>query len=53
MNHARLEVAIKVLKDTQIEKICVLGEEEAQEDIKAIQKVIDDLECFYEYELEN
>ena len=35
---------------TAVEKICVLGREEAEEDLAAITKMVHDLECFWNIE---
>ncbi|WP_010500099.1 hypothetical protein [Paenibacillus elgii] len=52
MDKAKVKMVIRFLKRLQAEKICVLGEEEAREDNKRIQKMIKDIEHFYEAELE-
>lgn len=38
------------LVKTAVEKICVLGREDAEEDIAAITKMVYDLECFWNME---
>lgn len=52
MGKAKVNMVIRFLKGMQIEKVCVLGEEDAQVYVDTIQKVIDDIECFYGDELE-
>lgn len=52
MGKAKVKMVIRFLKRMQAEKICVLGEDEAREDNEQIQKVIEDIEDFYEAELE-
>ena len=52
MGKAKIEMVIRFLKDMQIEKVCVFGEEDAEEHVESLQKVIDDIEMFYEGELE-
>lgn len=52
MGKARVEMVIRFLKDMQIEKVCVFGEEDAKEHNGKIQVVIDDIEMFFEGELE-
>lgn len=51
MDYERFKTTIETLKEFKIEKLCVLGNE-AKEDIKLIQRVINDIENFYEGELE-
>lgn len=53
MERARIDMVIQFLKDMQIEKVCVFGEEDAKEHVKLLQMVIDDIEMFYEGELED
>ncbi|MFB5088316.1 hypothetical protein PGC35_14115 [Psychrobacillus sp. PGGUH221] len=53
MGKAKIEMVIRFLKDMQIEKVCVFGEEDAKEHVELLQKVIDDIEMFYEGELED
>lgn len=53
MAKAKIEMVIRFLKDMQIEKVCVFGEEDAKEHVELLQKVIDDIEMFYEGELED
>lgn len=38
---------LKGLLATAIEKVCVLGEEDAQEDLKRLREVYDDLVLFW------
>lgn len=38
---------LKGLLATAIEKVCVLGEEDAQEDLKKLREVYDDLVLFW------
>ncbi|MET3212146.1 UNVERIFIED_CONTAM: hypothetical protein ABIC26_005162 [Paenibacillus sp. PvR008] len=45
-------MVIRFLKGMQTEKVSVLGAEEAQEDNELIRRVIEDIELFYEAELE-
>ncbi len=45
-------MVIRFLKGMQAEKVNVLGDEETQKDNELIQKVIEDIELFYEAELE-
>lgn len=45
-------MVIRFLMEMQAEKVNVLGEDEASKDVKRIQMVIDDIEMFYEMELE-
>ncbi|MEK4733204.1 MULTISPECIES: hypothetical protein [Paenibacillus] len=52
MGKAKVNMVIRFLKGMQAEKVNVLGAEEAQEDNVLIQKVIEDIELFYEAELE-
>ncbi|WCK55126.1 hypothetical protein PP175_03825 [Aneurinibacillus sp. Ricciae_BoGa-3] len=51
MGQAKVNMVIRFLKGMQLDKICSLGEEEAEVDNELIQKVIDDIECFYEAEV--
>lgn len=39
---------LKGLMATAIEKVCVLGEEDAQEDLKRLREVYEDLILFWE-----
>lgn len=52
MGKAKIELVIRFLRDMQIEKVCVFGDEDAKEHVALLQKVIDDIEMFYEGELE-
>ncbi|MGG1619097.1 hypothetical protein [Paenibacillus sp. NRS-1781] len=52
MGKAKVNIVIRFLKGMQAEKVNVLGAEEATEDNELIQKVIEDIELFYEAELE-
>ncbi|WP_211189343.1 hypothetical protein [Paenibacillus polymyxa] len=52
LGKVKVNMVIRFLKDMQAEKVNVLGAEEAQEDNELIQKVIKDIELFYEAELE-
>ncbi|WP_197029843.1 hypothetical protein [Paenibacillus sp. 1-18] len=52
MGKAKVNMVIGFLKGMQAEKVNVLGTEEAREDNELIQKVIEDIELFYEAELE-
>ncbi|MGN8231293.1 hypothetical protein [Paenibacillus polymyxa] len=51
MGKAKVNMVIRFLKGMQAEKVNVLGTE-AQKDNELIQKVIEDIELFYEAELE-
>ncbi|WP_458414883.1 hypothetical protein ACNQFZ_08690 [Schinkia sp. CFF1] len=53
MEEAKVEMVIRFLKDMQIEKVCVFWEDEAKEHVELLKKVIDDIEMFYEGELED
>jgi hypothetical protein len=46
----KFKVMMEGLISTAVEKICVLGREEAEEDIAAITKMVYDLECFWNME---
>jgi len=50
MGNAKRNIVIRFLKDMQLDKICVFGEEEARLDVGRLQQVIDDIECYYEVE---
>lgn len=52
MGKVKVNMVIRFLKDMQVEKVNVLGEDEAKDDNEQIQKVIEDIEMFYEAELE-
>ncbi|MBE0339786.1 hypothetical protein [Paenibacillus sp. 23TSA30-6] len=52
MGKAKVKMVIRFLKGMQAEKVNVLGDKEAKEDNELIQKVIEDIELFYEAELE-
>lgn len=52
MGKAKVELVIRFLKDMQIEKVCVFGGEDAKEQNELLQQVIEDIEMFYEGELE-
>lgn len=52
MGKVKVKMVIRFLKRMQAEKICVLGENESKADVEQIQKVIEDIEMFYEAELE-
>ncbi|MFT4413893.1 hypothetical protein [Ureibacillus massiliensis] len=52
MGKTKIDMVIRFLKDMQIEKVCVFGEEDAKDHVELLQKVIDDIEMFYEVELE-
>lgn len=52
LGKVKVNMVIRFLKDMQMDKICSLGEEEAKQDNELIQKVIEDIEMFYEAELE-
>ncbi|NHN34849.1 hypothetical protein [Paenibacillus agricola] len=52
MGKVKVNMVIRFLKGMQAEKVNVLGEEEAKDDNEQIQKVIEDIELFYEAELE-
>lgn len=52
MGMVKINMVIRLLKEMQIDKICTLGEDEAKDDNEQIQKVIDDIEMFYEMEME-
>lgn len=47
MNKHRYAHMMIGLIDTAKEKICVLGEQDAQPDISRIRETIEDLECFW------
>ncbi|QQE74988.1 hypothetical protein KDJ56_03305 [Brevibacillus composti] len=53
MGKAKVKMVIRFLKGMQAEKVNVLGEDEAKADVEQIQKVIEDIELFYEAELED
>lgn len=53
MEKAGIDMVIRFLKDMQIEKVCVFRELEAKEHVELLQKVIDDIEMFYEGEMED
>ena len=46
----QFEIMMEGLISTAVEKICVLGREEAEEDLAAITKMVHDLECFWNIE---
>ena len=52
MGKAKIKMVIRFLKDMQIEKVCVFGEVDAKEQNELLQQMIDDIEMFYEGELE-
>ncbi|ADM68669.1 hypothetical protein GMA19_00822 [Paenibacillus polymyxa E681] len=52
MGKAKVNMVVRFLKGMQAEKVNVLGDKEACEDNELIQKVIEDIELFYEAELE-
>ncbi|MCI1693293.1 hypothetical protein [Aneurinibacillus aneurinilyticus] len=52
MGQAKVNMVIRFLKGMQVDKVCSLGEEDAKVYVDMIQKVIDDIECFYGDELE-
>lgn len=52
MSRVKVNTVIRFLKGMQLEKVSSLGSTEAKEDNEQIQKVIDDIEMFYEMELE-
>ena len=50
MQRITYNLMMEGLVNTAIEKIQVLGREEAEEDIAAITKMVYDLECFWNME---
>jgi len=50
MQRITYNLMMEGLVNTAIEKIQVLGREEAEEDITAITKMVHDLECFWNAE---
>lgn len=50
MKRLQFKMMMDGLVRSAVEKICVLGSEEAEEDIAAITKIVDDLECFWNME---
>lgn len=50
MKKIQFEIMMDGLVRSAVEKICVLGREEAEEDIAAITKMVYDLECFWNME---
>ena len=50
MKRLQFKIMMEGLISTAVEKICVLGREEAEEDIAAITKMVYDLECFWNME---
>ena len=52
MGKVKVDMVIRFLKEMTAEKVNVLGEDEAKDDNEQIQKVIEDIEMFYESELE-
>ena len=50
MQRITFNLMMEGLVKTAVEKICVLGREEAEEDIAAITKMVDNLECFWNME---
>ena len=50
MKRIQFEIMMDGLVRSAVEKICVLGSEEAEEVIAAITKMIYDLECFWNME---
>lgn len=47
MNKGQLEIMLEGLIATAVEKTCVLGEEEAKEDVLRIIEMIEELESFW------
>jgi cell division GTPase FtsZ len=52
MGKVKVNMVIRFLKGMQVEKVNVLGEDEAKDDNELIQKVIEDIDMFYQVELE-
>ena len=50
MQRITYNLMMEGLVSTAVEKICVLGREEAEEDLAAITKMVYDLECFWNME---
>ena len=50
MKRIQFEIMMDGLVRSAVEKICVLGREEAEEDLAAITKMVYDLECFWNME---
>lgn len=50
MQRITFNLMMEGLVKTAVEKICVLGREEAEEDIAAITKMVYDLDCFWNME---
>lgn len=53
MGKVKVNMVLRFLKGMQVEKVNVLGEAEAKADVEQIQKVIEDIEMFYEAELDD
>ncbi len=47
MNKEQLEIMLEGLIATAIEKICVLGKEDAEDDVSNITEMIKELEAFW------
>lgn len=50
MTTAKARIAIKVLANTAIEKICVLGAKDAMPEIAKLKEVAEDIACFWGFE---
>ena len=50
MKRLKFKLMMDGLIRSAVEKICVLGREEAEEDLAAITKMVHDLECFWNAE---